>query len=60
MQPRGQFSQDVLDWFAEGETLETRADLAPYEPFGALPWRQRMTAAALSVAALVGAVWLIA
>ena len=59
MAPEQAFSQAALDWFEAGETLETRADLAPYEALPGVGWWVKLATAAVSLAALGSTVWMV-
>lgn len=59
MESTDKFSQSALEWFDEGDALETQADKAPYEPFERIPLRTKLATAAASVAALGALLWLL-
>ena len=60
METTDKFTQSALEWFDEGESIETRVEEAPYEPFTRIPLRTKLATAAASVAALGTVLWLLA
>jgi hypothetical protein len=57
--PPRAFSEPILDWFEEGDTLATRPELAPYEPFRRVDWRLKAATIAASLFAVVATAWLL-
>jgi hypothetical protein len=53
------FSPAALAWFEEGETLESRVDLAPYESPPRSRWAVLLATVAVSLAALGSTVWIV-